>query len=281
MTDCGRIVVSIPRSRHLNSIDSSLLQSRFRLRETQYLCERFEKSPNITEEYWVASHLRISYAAQDTSALPLIRESFLRAYDYVKGWFGYRGDIAVDLWVAPTLADLSYVMCQPCDDGFFCAPGNRDGMNVIFFVSPLSCEMNADKDRLTGNLAHEITHHVVQDISRATLYSMKRKEVRDVPMWVEEGLCQFIESELCLSLQESRAERITEITKWYDREELWNDLSSCDDASIAYLQAYKEIRTLVETKGKGEIIRLLYLNRKHYVNWNNLLRKGNETTQAR
>jgi hypothetical protein len=133
--------------------------------------------------------------------------------------------------------------------------------------------MNSDKDRLTGNLAHEISHHFIRDISGATLLSMKRKETGDVPMWLEEGLCQFIESELCLSLQQSRIGRITKVAKWYDWEELWNDLSSCEDANIAYLQAYKGIRILVETKGKEEIIRLLYLNRTHYVNWNNLLKK--------
>jgi len=89
----------------------------------------------------------------------------------------------------------------------------------------------------------------------------------------------LIQSEVHPSLQQSRAERITKIKKWYDWEELWNDLSSCDDANTAYLQAYKEIRTLVETKGKAEIIRLLYLNRTHYVNWNDLPSKGNKTTE--
>jgi len=263
----------------MNSIDQSLIEGRFNLSRYQYLCERFEKSPNITERSSVAGHLRISYAAQDASALLLIRESILRAYAYVKGWFDYRGEIAVDLWVAPTLADLHYMTCLPCEDGFFCAPGNRDGMNVILFVSPLSCQMNADKDRLTGILAHEITHHVVGDISRATLFSMKRKEELDLPMWLEEGLCQLIQSEVHPSLQQSRAERITKIKKWYGWEELWNDFSSCDDANTAYLQAYKEVRTLVETKGKEEIIRLLYLNRTHYVNWNDLPSEENKTME--
>ncbi|OPY74668.1 MAG: hypothetical protein A4E64_02171 [Syntrophorhabdus sp. PtaU1.Bin058] len=238
--------------------------------QKRYLSERFEKSPTITETFSVADHLRISYADRDVPALPLIRESFLRAYAYVKDWFDCRDDIAVDLWVAPTQADLEYMTCMRCEETFFCAPGIRDGMNVILFVSPLRCRMNADPDRLAGILAHEITHHVVRDISRATVFSMKRKEKRDVPMWLEEGLCQFIDSEVYPPLRQIRAGKIAGITKWYDREELWDDLSSCDDADRAYLQAYKEVRTFVETNGKEEIIRLLYLNRTHCMNWNDL-----------
>ena len=64
------------------------------------------------------------------------------------------------------------------------------------------CKRNADKNRLSGMLAHEITHHMVSEISNATPYSMKRKETCDVPMWLEEGLCQLIQSELCPALQD-------------------------------------------------------------------------------
>jgi DNA phosphorothioation-dependent restriction protein DptG len=89
-------------------------------------------------------------------------------------------------------------------------------------------------------------------------------------MWLEEGLCQFIDSEVYPPLQQQRAERIAGITEWYDWEDLWNDLSSCEDANKAYLQAYKKTRTLVERGGKPEIIKLLYLNRTQQVDWKEL-----------
>ena len=119
-------------------------------------------------------------------------------------------------------------------------------------------------------LAHEITHHMVSEISNATPYSMKRKETCDVPMWLEEGLCQLIQSELCPALQDEYGEAITRTSTWYTLEDLWDDLSSCDDVNKAYLQAYKETKLLVETKGKTEIVQLLHLNRAKQISWNDL-----------
>lgn len=87
----------------MNSIGQTLLERRFDLRKARYISERFEKSPNITEQCSVSDQLLISYAVQDASILSLIRESFLQAYMYAKHWFGYQSDIALALWMAPKL----------------------------------------------------------------------------------------------------------------------------------------------------------------------------------
>jgi hypothetical protein len=192
----------------------------------------------------------------------------------VKGWFDYRGDIPIELWMAPEVVDLQYMTCLPCDEDFFCAPGIQNGSNIIIFTSPLTCRKNADKNRLIGCLAHEIAHHIIQDISQANIFTMKRKEQMDVPMCLEEGLCQLIQSEVNPSLQFEFANDIIRTTKWYDLKDLWNDLSSCNDIKIAYLQAYKETKSFVEVKGKTEVIQLLYQNRTHDVNWNNMQYRG-------
>lgn len=263
------------------SIDSSLLEQRFNLRRTQYLCERFEKSPNITEDSSVAGHLSVCYSKRDTSIIPSIQDLLLRMYMYVKGWFAYRGDIAIELWMAPETIDLQYMTCLPCDEGFACAPGSRNGTNVILLVSPLAGGRNADRDRLSAVLAHEITHHFVTDISRSTVFAMKRKEKQDVPMWLEEGLCQLIQSEVSPSFKTRFAEAIARTTKWYSLEDMWHDLADFEDANTGYLQAYKETSALIEKKGKAEIIRLLYLDRTHYVNWNNLSSEENVLGKAR
>ena len=265
----------------MNSIDQLLLQQRFDSRKTQYLCERLEKSPNITEECYVAPHLRIGYAPRDVSILPSVRDTFLQTYGYVKNWFDYRGDLAIDLWMAPEVLDLEYMTCMPCGDGYMCAPGTQNGAAIIPFVSPLSSEKNADRDRFSAVLAHEITHHFVSDISRATIFSMKRKENLDVPLWLEEGLCQVIQSEVNPSFGTRRADEIAKTTEWYALEDLWNDLSACGDESKGHLQAYKETKAIVEKKGKAELIRLLYLNRTHYVNWNDLSEEGEAPAKAR
>jgi len=254
-----------------------MLEQRFDLRKTRYLCERFKKSPNITEECSVADHLGICYSAGDASIITSVRELFLRTYMYVKDWFDYRGDIAIDLWVAPETVDLQYMTCLSCGDGFASAPGSRNGKNVILFVSPLSGGKNADKDRFSGMLAHEITHHFVTDISHATIFYMKRKEERNVPVWIEEGLCQLIQSEVDPSFRMKCDEDIARPHSWQPLQDVWNDLSSCEDVDTAYLQAYEETKTLVEKKGKAEIIRLLHLNRTHSVDWSDLTCKGKKS----
>lgn len=269
----GNNNVHIVMNLMMNSISTSALEGRFDIRKRKYLSERFIKSPRITACHCVSDHLFISYAPQDATTLPLIQDAFLRAYGWVMDWFGCRSHISLDLWVAPEAVDLQFMTCLPCDEGFFCAPGDLNGTKIILFVSPLSCKKNADMDYLSGLLAHEITHYVVVDISDATPYTMKRKENRDVPMWLEEGLCQLIQSELCVSLQQKFAEQIEATTNWLNPDDLWNDLSSCVNVQTAYLQAYRDTKTLMKRMCKTEVFRLLRRNRTHRVNWNGLLAK--------
>jgi hypothetical protein len=254
----------------VNDITPSLLARRFELPGTQYLCERLEKSPNINEACSVAGHLSICYSNRDETIIPLVQDSLLKMYGYVKDWFNYRSDIAIELWMAPEAVDLQYMTCLPCDDGFACAPGRRDGRNVMLLASPLSGGKNADEKRLSAVLAHEIAHHFITAISHATVFTMKRKEKLDVPMWLEEGLCQLIQCEVYPACQAEFDKGIACITEWYPLDDLWNDLSACEDVNKAYLQAYNEARILIAKRGKAEVVRLLYLNRANYVNWNNL-----------
>jgi len=162
-------------------IDKISLNKRLELRKTRCISERFEKSPNLNVHCVVSDHLHIRLAARDVTALALIQESFHRAHECVQNRFGWRSDMVFDLWMAPDVIDLRYMTCLPCDETFFCAPGNRDGMHVILFVSPLSCPKNADKDRLCCLLAQEIARHVVRDISQASMTPTRREAVRNMP----------------------------------------------------------------------------------------------------
>lgn len=266
---------------NMTVIDQTVLRERFDLRKTRYICERLEKSPNLTEEYSVAPHLRIGYAARDASIVRSVGEVSLKQYACVKSWFDFRGDLAIDLWMAPEVVDLEYMTCMPCGDGYMCAPGMRDGANIIPFVSPRTSVRNADAARFSAVLAHEITHHFITEISHATIFSMKRRENRDLPLWLEEGLCQVIQSEVNPFLQAKWADEIERTGAWYPLEDLWNDLGDCEDATKGYLQAYKETRDILKRRGKAEIIRLLYLNRTHYVEWMDLPREGRVSVRAR
>jgi hypothetical protein len=262
-------------------IAPQLLARRFELSRTQYLCERFEKSPNINEACSVAAHLSICYSHRDESIIPSVRDTFLRMYAYVKDWFNFRGDIPIELWMAPEAVDLQYMTCLPCDDGFACAPGSRGGKNVILLVLPLSGGKTIDGNRLSTILAHEIAHHFITAISDATVFTMQRKEELDVPMWLEEGLCQLIQCEVNPACRVEFAKGTACITEWCALNDMWNDLSACADVNSAYLQAYRAVKILIEKRGKEEVIRSLYLNRAFYVSWNNFLEEGAVRVKAR
>lgn len=251
-------------------IAPSLLNHRFRLRETQFLCERFEISPNISEEYPVAEHLTIRYGRTHVPIVNTLGDVFEQMYLWVKKWFGYRSDIAMELWVAPTVEDLQFMTCQPCGQGYACAPGTKNGAKIILIESPSLGGRNSDEGRLSAILAHEISHHVISDISRATPFTMKRRETLDVPMWLEEGLATVVMTGVCPSLRTSFEKRISLTTEWYSLEDMCNDLSSCNDPDKAYLQSYKETRSLIDSVGKTDIIKALFLNRTHYIGWNDL-----------
>lgn len=258
----------------MNGIAPSILARRFELPRTQYICDRFEKSPNISEECSVTGHLSICYSHRDASFIPKVGDLLLQMYACVKNWFSYPGDIAIELWVAPEVVDLQYMTCLPCDGGFACAPGSRGGKNVILLVLPLSGGKTVDGNRLSTILAHEIAHHFITAISHATVYTMMRKEKLDVPMWLEEGLCQLIQCEVNPVCRDEFAKGIGSIKNRYALDEMWNDLSDCEDVKKAYLQAYSETKTLVEKRGKVDVIRSLYLNRAYYVSWNDFPEKG-------
>ncbi|MGD9210011.1 MAG: hypothetical protein PVI90_04515 [Desulfobacteraceae bacterium] len=261
--------------------EAQTLEKRFAQRKTQYLCERFEKSPNITKERSITDYLSICYSDQDASIIPTLCDLFFQMYMFVKKWFDYQGDITIQLWIAPTVEDLQFMTCMPCSEGYACAPGKIYGAHIILIDSPLLGGKNSNEKRLSAVLAHEICHHFVTKISRSTLFTMKRKENLDVPMWLEEGLGIVIMTEVNPGLQKIFEERIAQTTKWYFLDEIRNDLSDCKDSNRAYLQAYNETKKLIKHRGKSDLIHLLYLNRIYHINWNDLPFGGKLSANAR
>jgi hypothetical protein len=262
-------------------IAPSLLNQRFALRETQYLCERFDVSPNISEERFAADHLTVRYSCTDVPIVPALCKVFAQMYLWVKDWFGFRGDIAQELWVAPSVEDLQFMTCMPCGEGYACAPGTKNGADIIVIDSPSLGGKNSDEGRLSAVLAHEISHHFISAISRCTPFTMKRKENLDVPMWLEEGLATVVMSEVYPSLRTKFEERISLSTAWYPLVDMYDDLSSCDEPDKAYLQAYKETKALIDCNGKAKIVKLLFLNRTHEIGWNELPYGGEVSRSAK
>lgn len=238
-------------------MDQELLDQRYALGAGQPISQRFAKSPNMTASRQFTTELRLCHAPRDTCIAPLVEEACRKALAFVKGWFDYAEEMALDLWMAPEVTDLQYMSCQPCDARWFCAPGRREGRAVILFVSPLACADNAEPDRLAGCLGHEITHHLLEEITGSTVLTMKRKEEQGLPMWLEEGLCQVIQGDLDPDFRRRCLERMVEISEWYELDELWNDLSACENVATAYLQAYGQTLTLLDTYGKAQLFSFL------------------------
>lgn len=253
-------------------LDETVMNRRFDLLERYGMADRLEKSPRITECAVISPCLQIHHAPCDRAFLPFLQESLLDAYAVIKSWFGYPDDLAVACWMAPAVQDLQYMVCFSCPDTSFFAPGEREGWNIVVFVSPQSCPGNQDKSRMTALLAHEMTHHLICHLSLASRDSRKRRENLDLPMWLEEGLCQLMECQTHPSVRERFAERCSALSSWYDLEGLWNDLSSCPDRSGAYLQAYQVTQQLVKERGKAGVLELLALNRERGTDWAGLTR---------
>lgn len=244
-----------------------MLQARFRLRDSHHISERFDKSPNIEKQMQTGASLEICHADQDALIIQNVKEMCLKAYSYTKEWFGHPDDLAMNLWLAPDIVDFQYMTCLECDEGFFCAPGNHQGKKVILCLTPRAYRQKPSKERFTAGLAHEIAHHFIRKISGATVLTMNRKQNHDLPMWLEEGLCQVIQSELDPIFQQRLDEETKKIRQWDKLNDLWNDLSSCKDVKKAYLQAYNATKTLMVGIGKLGAIKLLFLNAKKGVDW--------------
>lgn len=58
-------------------------------------------------------------------------------------------------------------------------------------------------------------------------------------MWLEEGLCQLIQSEVCSSFRDKLATDIATTSLWYAVSDLWNDLSAHDDVKTDLLLIYR------------------------------------------
>lgn len=246
-----------------------LLQQRFELR-TKFgalMPERLAKSPNLTNRHDIDDQLRITHAEADLQVLPFLEEVFIAAYHHAKNWFGGIEGMKFDLWVAPDLVDLQYMLGLACPETFFCAPGVRGGWRIVAGLSPRAYQNPRRPLRYTGCLVHEISHHIIREKAGATLLSMRRRELGDLPMWVEEGLCQVVECELDADLAGGLQERIRETRKRLDFEDLWDDLSFCEEAELAYLQAYQAIQELLRIRGKEYLLELLSMNAVRKVDW--------------
>jgi hypothetical protein len=134
-------------------------------------------------------------------------------------------------------------------------------------LSPREYKTPRRKSRFIGCLVHEITHHFIQAQTKATFLSMERKQNMDLPMWFEEGLCQVIQCEVDTQLLHILTGQLQSIKKWYSFEDLWNDLSACDDVKTAYLQAFMAMKHLFERYGKDYIKKILLMNAQKSVDW--------------
>ena len=154
-----------------------------------------------------------------------------------------------------------------CNEGFFCAPGIKEGKHVVLCLSPGAYRTPVSDTRFIGCLAHEISHHIIHARAHTTLMTMTRKMTHDLPMWFEEGLCQVIQCELDTQFHENLLQCFQETSTWYSLEQLWNDLSAAPDVKTAYRQAYIAVLYILNRYGKSHIMELLSLNATKAVDW--------------
>jgi len=243
------------------------LPKRFELRKTKYLPERVKISPNITQSIIVKEHLSICFAPADSNIVDSVSEALISAYDIAKNWFGINYEVPIQLWIAPELIDMNYMLCNNCPNDLFCAPGKKNGYGIIAFQSPRTGKRNRIPERLKSLLGHEISHHMILDISGATNLAMTRRINNDLPMWLEEGICQIVQADLNPQYKVLFNQQIEANQIWYKQVDLWDDLSSCNDVPKAYLQGYRDACRIINEYGKDRIISLLKQNKNKTIDW--------------
>ncbi|NPE26545.1 hypothetical protein HNV12_00905 [Methanococcoides sp. SA1] len=232
------------------------LKKRFDLANSKFLSERFAKSPSLEKTCDINEYLSICYSPQEEFLLN-VAKAFSDAYDFVCDWFEIKKGLRIQLWLANNIDDMHYMTCMECTSDSAFSPGWSDNRAIILCQSPMTSRRNRFDKRLTSLFVHEISHFVIRHLSGASDVTMKRQGCNNLPMWVEEGLCLSAQSDYDSKYKLIYSERIDKINTWYKNEELWNDLSECEDASVAYLQAYRDVSMLLDSCGKTKIFELL------------------------
>jgi hypothetical protein len=241
----------------------------FEFRDQFKICE---PSTDLTVTLLVNDYLSICYCPDDRDIILLMRDILLDSYNYVKNWFHYGSNLMIELRIMPA-AERAPDATNPfsLDAPYPASLEIQDWKNIISFLTPLSPDHNRDINFFSGLLAHLIAHHFITAISGTASYHTEPRRYPNVPVWLEEGLCQVIQGEVDQGFRLECFRKIKGISVWPDLRHIWNGLSSSSDLSLADLQAYWNVYQIVLDGRKAEIIRLLRLNRLHNVNWKTLL----------
>lgn len=222
-----------------------------------YLADRFRRAPNLAGCHAVHDRLLIRHDDKDAARLPAFGEICRDGARRALAWFGLDAGPCFEIWLAGDAADLEYMTALRCQGLAAYAPGYRDGKAIIVMQVPRPVGLETERDRLVAIVAHECTHHIVGEISGASVYTMRRRQENDLPMWVEEGVCVVVQAACretvpayCTKYGPAAAGR-------YAISALWNDLSDCPDRDAAYAQAYALVRAVIGTYGKDFLLWLL------------------------
>jgi hypothetical protein len=255
----------------MNTIDASRIYA-FELRNELTVCD---KSPELTASLLINDYLSISYCPDDSAIIlpvrDILRDILLDSYNYVKNWFHYGSNLIIELRIMPGTEHARGTNPLPRNTPYPSSLKVQDWKNSISLLFPLFPNTARDIHVFSGLLAHLIAHHFITAISGTASYHTKPRLYPNVPVWLEEGLCQVIQGEVDQDFRHRCLGRIQDIAAWPDLRHIWNDLPCSTDLSKAQLQAYWSVYQIVRDGRKTEIIRLLRLNRLHHVNWKSLV----------
>lgn len=241
----------------------------FEFRKEVTLCER---SRDLTVSLLINDYLSISYCPDDGDIILYMRDILLDSYNHVKNWFHYGSNLILELRIIPAAEQARGATNPfPLNAPYPASLEIQDWKNIISFLSPLSPDHNRDINFFSGLLAHLIAHHFITAISGTASYHTKPRLYPNVPVWLEEGLCQVIQGEVDQDFRHRCFGRMQDIAAWPDLRHIWNDLPCSSYFSTAQLQAYWSVYQIVRDGRKAEIIRLLRLNRLHHVKWKSLI----------
>lgn len=243
--------------------DEKLLQQRYAQARRQFLCERFLKAPGLGDVHQVAELVWLCAAlgnGGELSGVEAFERCLAEAVAFAFRWFGLAASFPIQAWLAPSVYELRYMVGRECATNAAFAPGWHDGCAIVICQAPNLVDGNV-RTRFPALLVHEIAHHILRKISGSSDHTMLRRELNQLPMWLEEGLCLAAQRDYAASAAPGRVEQSQRHSLCpvgpYSLRDLWNDLSALPDSQAAYRQAETLVQGLLGLYSKERLFRLI------------------------
>jgi hypothetical protein len=193
--------------------------------------------------------LDIWFAGQDYQIAELCIEEMNGARDHVEGFFDYRPNVKLFIFMYPNLSAMNKAFGRELPDENCCLVPINGPESLITFVTPRS-----NLRSLKVILAHEYCHIV---FGRLTGNRETSRTEQRIPMWLDEGVALFVDRKFRENFPEIKRKRLEIIRQgadgwWPNLEDLYTYFNRLDGeiefgrrGNLAYAYSFFCVRELI------------------------------------